>query len=128
MLSSPITRPSATGSASLITNTGTGTFNPPSTNTYSGANTTSVVEGNFDGSLSVVTMNSGSNSVTVLNPQTLVPQFTLTTDIASPVAIAVDKFGSGGIYDIAVLNSDGTVLVFANTSAAGNVSFSSTPL
>ena len=73
-------------------------------------------------------MNSGNNSVTVLNPTTGAIQATLTTGILSPVAIAVDQFGPGGVFDIAVLNSDSTVLVFANTSATtGNVSFDPTP-
>ena len=116
----------AAGSASLLTNTGTGTFGPPTTYPDGGANSASVVEGNFDGSLSVVVMNSG-DSVTVLDSATGTVQATLMTDIASPVAIAVDKFGPGGIYDIAVLNSDGTVLVFANTSTTGTVSFNPTP-
>ena len=42
--------------------------------------------------------------------------------------MVVDQFGGGAIFDIAVLNANGTIKIFENTSTTGSVSFNPTPV
>ena len=77
----------------------------------------------------LVTLDPGTNTVTVLNSSTgaIVAQFTAANGLVNPIAVAVGDFGGSSAPDIAVLNAgtgnnDSSIKVFLNTSTT-SVSF-----
>jgi subtilisin-like proprotein convertase family protein len=106
---------------------GLGVFGTPnSINTVPAqSGTSTVVSGFFDGSstLSLVAVNSASNSISIFPDGSSAAASFISTGALSPISVVEASF-TGGLPDLAVLYSNGTVQFFVNTSPApGNIQF-----
>ena len=107
---------------------GTGVYGSPTSlnNTPAQSGTSTVVSGFFDGSseLSLIAVNSASNSISIFPDGSAANASTIPTPF-SPTSVVAATFAGGNLPGLAVLYSNGTVQFFTNISPGpGNIKFS----